>query len=101
MMVRFWIDPSGDLFITFTMNGAEQQTTVPMTAGTFVSVEVRQYKVETQVGNIKGISEKYLKTPMVLLQYVFQVKVDNRVFRSDVNTAPEIGTDVQASSRII
>ena len=48
-MVRFWIDPSGDLFITFTMNGAEQQTTVPMTAGTFVSVEVRQYKVETQV----------------------------------------------------
>ena len=49
MMVRFWIDPSGDLFITFTMNGAEQQTTVPMTAGTFVSVEVRQYKVETQV----------------------------------------------------
>ena len=50
-MVRFWIDPSGDLFITFTMNGAEQQTTVPMTAGTFVSVEVRQYKVETQVRN--------------------------------------------------
>ena len=50
MLARFWIDPSGDLFITFTMNGAEQQTTVPMTAGTFVTVEVRQYKVETQVG---------------------------------------------------
>ena len=51
MLARFWIDPSGDLFITFAMNGAEQQTTVPMTAGTFVTVEVRQYKVEIQVGN--------------------------------------------------
>ena len=62
MMVRFWIDPSGDLFITFTMNGAEQQTTVPMTAGTFVSVEVRQYKVETQVRiKHRGYLKKYLK----------------------------------------
>ena len=37
---------------------------------------------------------------MFLLQYVFQVKVDNRVYRSDVNTAPEIGSDVQASSAV-
>lgn len=38
---------------------------------------------------------------MLLLQYVFQVKVDNRVYRSDVNSAPEIGTDVQASVLIL
>ena len=38
---------------------------------------------------------------MLLLQYVFQVKVDNRVYRSDVNSAPEIGTGVQASMLIL
>ena len=46
---RFWITPGGALLVAYTVSGAEVQTSVPMTAGTFVTVETRQFRLQDQV----------------------------------------------------
>ena len=46
---RFWITPGGALLVAYTVSGAEVQTSVPMTAGTLVTVETRQFRLQDQV----------------------------------------------------
>ena len=47
--VRFWITPGGALLVAYTVAGAELQTSVPMTTGTFVTVETSQFRLQDQV----------------------------------------------------
>ena len=46
---RFWITPGGALLVAYTVSGAEVQTSVPMTTGTLVTVETRQFRLQDQV----------------------------------------------------
>ena len=47
--IRFWITPGGALLVAYTVSGAEVQTSVAMAAGTFVTVETRQFRLQDQV----------------------------------------------------
>ena len=49
---RFWITPGGALLVAYTVSGAEVQTSVPMTTGTLVTVETRQFRLQDQVTGI-------------------------------------------------
>ena len=49
---RFWITPGGALLVAYTVSGAEVQTSVPMTTGTLVTVETKQFRLQDQVTGI-------------------------------------------------
>ena len=98
----FWINPNKKLDPVFKIDGAYKYINVPVTIveGQYYSVEISQTLVYNQVFVFKSVID--IIQSLIIFKYVLQVKLDNRVYYTGVNTAPVVrqNVEVMASNNV-